>query len=294
MQIFISYSRVDKDFAIQLVDRLSDFDVSLWLDLRNIPHGANWDMEVQKGLETSDSMLVLLSPDSSSSENVADEWSYFITKDKPIIPLLVRPCEVPFRLMRRQRVDFTGEFKPAFAQLIRALGNPPLRDPDETSKMTPINLGPSPMVSPVSGRTAEPSSAYTSHTSAPPASRASAQPPVKRQTQLDVTLYRFPVVWGGSYHWFNGLQGSMEGELLINARELMLVPRRDPLQTIPLRSVVSAKLERGSDAYLKLNFNGVDGRSHTVLIMAQPARNRQALAADMVAKLKEQAGRPLE
>ncbi|MBX3086667.1 MAG: toll/interleukin-1 receptor domain-containing protein [Anaerolineae bacterium] len=292
MQIFVSYSRVDKDFAIQLVDRLSDYDVSIWLDLRNIPHGANWDMEVQKGLETSDSMLVLLSPDSSASENVADEWSYFITKDKPIIPLLVRPCDVPFRLMRRQRVDFTGEFKPAFAQLIRALGNPVLRDPDETSKMTPLRLGPSPFVS--TPGLSEPSSSYASHTSAPPASRAPAQASLKRQTQLEVTLHRFPVVWGSSYHWFNGLQGAMDGELLINAREVMLVPRFDPLQAIPLRSVVSAQLERGANAYLKLNYNGVDGRARTVLIMGQPPRTRQTVATEIIAKLKEQTGRPLE
>jgi hypothetical protein len=290
MQIFISYSRVDKDFAIQLVDRLSDYDVSIWLDLRNIPHGANWDMEVQKGLETSDSMLVLLSPDSAASENVADEWSYFITKDKPIIPLLVRPCDVPFRLMRRQRVDFTGEFKPAFAQLIRALGSPPLRDPDETSKMTPVNLGPSPYTEGERG----PSSSYASHTSAPPPSRAPAQGAVKRQTQLEAILHRFPVVWGSSYHWFNGLQSATDGEMLINAREVMLVPRSEPLQAIPLRSVVSVQMERGANAHLKLNYNGVDGRARTVLIMGQPQRNRQSIAAEIVAKLKEQTGRPLE
>src|SRR5512140_1413649 len=108
MQVFICYARVDKEFAAHLVEDLSDYEIKLWMDVRSIPHGAAGDTEVQKGLDSSDEMLVLLSPAAAASQNVADEWSYFIDKNKPIVPLLVAPCEVPFRLSRRQRVDFTG------------------------------------------------------------------------------------------------------------------------------------------------------------------------------------------
>src|SRR5512147_2448147 len=125
MQVFICYARADKEFAAHLVEDLADYEIKLWMDVRSIPHGANWDLEVQKGLDSSDMMLVLLSPPAVASQNVADEWSYFIEKGKPIVPLLIAPCDVPFRLSRRQHVDFTGDYALGFQQLLTSIGSPP-------------------------------------------------------------------------------------------------------------------------------------------------------------------------
>ncbi len=127
MQIFISYSRVDKAFAQRLADDLRNNGYQVWLDVQNIPHGANWDMEVQNGLDSSDTMIVMLTPTAAASQNVADEWSYFIDKGKRILPLMVQPCEVPFRLSRRQRIDFIQGYDPGLAELIRALKEPVAR-----------------------------------------------------------------------------------------------------------------------------------------------------------------------
>src|SRR5258708_8050446 len=137
MQVFICYCRSDKQFAAQLAEDLSEYELTVWMDVRSIPTGENWDAEVQKGLDHSDVLLVLLSPAASASQNVADEWSYFIEHNKAIIPLLIVPGEVPFRLSRRQRVDFTGDYRAGLQQLIKALGSPPLRDPDSTPRMHP-------------------------------------------------------------------------------------------------------------------------------------------------------------
>lgn len=124
MQIFISYSRIDKAFAQRLADDLTKREYKVWLDLKNIASGANWDLEVQRGLDNSDTMLVLLSPSSSASQNVADEWSYFAEKGKRIIPLMIQPCDVPFRLSRRQRVDFVQSYDQGLTDLLRALNEP--------------------------------------------------------------------------------------------------------------------------------------------------------------------------
>jgi len=122
MKIFISYSRVDKAFALRLGEGLRAAGYNVWLDLQNIPHGTNWDLEVQRGLETSDVMLVLLSPTASASENVKDEWNYFIEKKRRIIPVMIAPNDVPFRLSRRQRVDFVSKpYEQAFNELLAAL-----------------------------------------------------------------------------------------------------------------------------------------------------------------------------
>jgi hypothetical protein len=146
MQIFISYSRVDREFAQKLVQDLKNNGYTVWFDLESIPHGANWDNEVQRGLEDSDTMLVLLSPTSSASQNVADEWHFFLSKNKRLIPLMIAPNEVPFRLSRRQRVDFVKKpYEQAFEELLLALGEPAFgyadgtRPADASSKSLPVS-----------------------------------------------------------------------------------------------------------------------------------------------------------
>jgi len=136
MQIFISYSRTDQAIAKQIADDLSTQGYKLWIDTQNIPHGSHWDSEVQRGLDESDVMIVLLSPASVSSQNVADEWSYFIGKGKRIQPVLVQQCEVPFRLMRLQRVDMTHSYQKGITELLRALNESPT---GEDWAGTPLN-----------------------------------------------------------------------------------------------------------------------------------------------------------
>src|SRR5437868_7837289 len=214
MQVFICYSRSDKQFAAQLAADLSEYEHTVWRDVRSIPTGANWDAEVQKGLDHSDVLLVLLSPAASASQNVADEWSYFIEHNKTIVPLLIVPGEVPFRLSRRQRVDFTGDYRAGFQQLIKALGSPPLRDPDSTQRMHPVTTG---------------APANTPIAPAPTSAPAKQAVPVSPPTGPQVAARTFAVIWSESYNWFNGMGGrAVQGEVIINPRELKFVPSAKP------------------------------------------------------------------
>jgi hypothetical protein len=81
----------------------------IWLDQLDIPTGARWDDELEKALRTCSSFLILLSPESIKSQNVKDEIGYAIDSGKHILPLMIKQCEVPFRLRRFQYVDFTNE-----------------------------------------------------------------------------------------------------------------------------------------------------------------------------------------
>ena len=72
--IFISYSRVDQAFAVELASELTDAGADVWLDLDDIAAGVNWSQAIQAGLDESDALLILLSPDAMASENVRDEW----------------------------------------------------------------------------------------------------------------------------------------------------------------------------------------------------------------------------
>ena len=109
MTTFFSYSRANSEFAVRLAKDLKKAGHEIWLDQLDIPTGARWDDELEKALRTCTSFLILLSPESIKSQNVKDEIGYAIDSGKHILPLMIKQCEVPFRLRRFQYVDFTNE-----------------------------------------------------------------------------------------------------------------------------------------------------------------------------------------
>lgn len=301
MQVFISYSRGDLAFAEQLVEDLLDYDVKVWVDVRSIPHGANWDIEVQKGLDTSDLMLVLLSPASSASQNVADEWSYFIEKDKPILPLLIKPADVPFRLSRRQRVDFTKDYRAGFLELVRAIGSPRLIDPDSTQRIRSPLPGPAqaspgapPHDPPPTLRGAAPTSSTGRPASGPQPVRTPARSGSSSPSAPEVGVRMLPVIWAESYSWFDGMKDGIQGDALVNDRELALIPRAAPITTIPLSSLISVKLQRSVDQYLKLTYYGPGGVFKSLVVMGAARDRRAQINREILNLLKLLTGRSLD
>ena len=109
MTTFISYSRVNSDFAVRLAKDLKKGDYDVWLDQLDIPTGSRWDDEIEKALEACEIFLIVLSPESIQSQNVKDEIGYAIDTGKQILPVVLENCKVPFRLRRFQYVDCTDQ-----------------------------------------------------------------------------------------------------------------------------------------------------------------------------------------
>src|SRR5688572_20118754 len=105
---FISYSRVNKQFALKLAKELRAAGFPIWLDLLDIPTGARWDDEIETALRECGIFMTILTPASIISENAKDEIGYAIDHGKRILPVLLENCEVPLRLRRFQYVDFTS------------------------------------------------------------------------------------------------------------------------------------------------------------------------------------------
>ena len=105
--IFISYSRTNKDFALELANELRASGFNIWFDLLDIPTGSRWDDEIERALERCEIFMVILTPSSTISDNVKDEIGYAIDSDKRILPILLKDANVPLRLRRFQYVDFT-------------------------------------------------------------------------------------------------------------------------------------------------------------------------------------------
>jgi hypothetical protein len=66
-------------------------------------------------------MVVILSPRSAASSNVADEVSVALDGQKHIIPILIEPCTPPLRMTRMQFLDATKDFDEAVRRCLTTI-----------------------------------------------------------------------------------------------------------------------------------------------------------------------------
>ncbi len=118
---FFSYARSDAAFVLRVAQQLRSLGRGVWVDQLDIPKGARWDEAVEAALRASPCLMVVLSPASVKSQNVLDEVAFALDERRPVLPILLQPVAVPFRLKRLQYIDFTGEHDAAFDQLLAAL-----------------------------------------------------------------------------------------------------------------------------------------------------------------------------
>ena len=87
---FISYSHLDRDFAVRLQRALKDSGKAIWVDEADIPSGARWAEDLNGAIEDADTFVFIISPDSVGSEECKKELSYAAELHKRIIPLSLR------------------------------------------------------------------------------------------------------------------------------------------------------------------------------------------------------------
>jgi hypothetical protein len=121
-QYFLSYARADSPFALRLTGDLRASGVDVWLDQNDIKPSTRWDRAIEAALRDCAAVVVVLSPRSVASENVLDEVGFAIDSGKSVIPILIEPCDIPIRLSRLQRVDFTGDYRTALERCRVVLG----------------------------------------------------------------------------------------------------------------------------------------------------------------------------
>jgi len=136
---FFSYSREDSDFAMRLAADLRSSGAAIWLDQLDIRPGERWDRSVETALADCTRVLLILSPSSVESTNVMDEVSFALEEQKTVIPVLYRPCKIPFRLRRLQYIDFREDYDSALRHLVTIL-----RDEDDHTAQAPVEASPDP------------------------------------------------------------------------------------------------------------------------------------------------------
>lgn len=123
-QIFISYSRKDIDFVRRLATDLENAGYEVWWDVSDLRGGDDWVRVIPEAIEKSNAFIVVLSPDSFTSEWVRKEYTQALSLRKRIIPIMLRRTAVPFALNTINYIDFIAEegYADSLNSLLRALG----------------------------------------------------------------------------------------------------------------------------------------------------------------------------
>ncbi|MEO1669322.1 MAG: TIR domain-containing protein [Cyanobacteria bacterium J06631_2] len=127
LEVFISYSRADADFARQLNDALTEVGKFTWFDQESIASGADFQQEIYRGIEQSNNFLFVISPKSIASEYCSAEVEYAHSLNKRIITVVYQPVSadsLPPVLSKIQWLDFSqnkSNFSAHFPKLVRAI-----------------------------------------------------------------------------------------------------------------------------------------------------------------------------
>jgi hypothetical protein len=110
----------------QLNDSLVAHEREAWIDWKDIPLTAEWQQEIFANIETSDSFVFVISPDSVTSPNCRKEVDHAVSNNKRMVPVFRRPVPddaISPALGRFQKIDFveSDDFNSKFAALIAAL-----------------------------------------------------------------------------------------------------------------------------------------------------------------------------
>jgi WD40 repeat protein len=88
--VFISYSRKDKDFVSTLYAAFERSQKNIWVDWNNIPLTSDWWAEIEKGIEGADTFVFVISPDSIASEICGKEILHAVRNNKRLFPIVRR------------------------------------------------------------------------------------------------------------------------------------------------------------------------------------------------------------
>ncbi|MCP3959596.1 MAG: tetratricopeptide repeat protein [bacterium] len=125
--IFLSYSSTDREFCLRLQMDLEAAGLDTWVDKKGIAPGREWQRQIQEALSCAGAVLLVLSPGAVDSSTVQAEVSFARDEGKLVVPVICRPCEIPWHLRPLQHVDLSTEakYRDGLAELVDHLRRRP-------------------------------------------------------------------------------------------------------------------------------------------------------------------------
>ena len=124
--VFISYSREDKDRVLELASRLRAAGVSVWIDQGGIDGATLWGEEIVNALDRAKVLLLAVSSAAARSHNVAKEVVLVSERKGHILPVDFEPTTMPpglkYALAGIQHVEyFQGDPDENLKTILRSL-----------------------------------------------------------------------------------------------------------------------------------------------------------------------------
>ncbi len=135
MPVFISYSHQNKEFVDSLAVQLVRQNVNVWLDRWELSIGDSIIERVQKAIDGSSALLVILSKASVASEWCNKEINAGFLRELEerrvvVLPVVLEDCDIPIFARGKLYADFRKNFDDGMRVLIEGI-----------SKITNPNLG---------------------------------------------------------------------------------------------------------------------------------------------------------
>jgi hypothetical protein len=124
--LFISYSRKDKETALKLARACKAKELEVWIDWEAIEPTVDWWKEVEKGIEGADNFLFLISSDSASSPVCKRELEHAVKNGKRLIPVVARATKSETVASELRSLNWIylreeDDFEGALATLLKAI-----------------------------------------------------------------------------------------------------------------------------------------------------------------------------
>ena len=121
IQVFVSHTESDADLAHRVASYLESVGIRIWIAPESIHPGEGWVDSINRGLEESTHVVVLLSQRAVESMWVRQEVSSAIAMERKgeiqLIPLDVEPCELPPLWGAYQKISLVRDYNAGVSQL---------------------------------------------------------------------------------------------------------------------------------------------------------------------------------
>ena len=104
--VFLCHAATDQDILAKVDKALSRAGLTAWSSERDIQSGVDFQEAIKQGIETTDNVVYLLSPESIESTYCQFEIDYALSLNKRIIPVLVQPVDLKTIRADIQKLQF--------------------------------------------------------------------------------------------------------------------------------------------------------------------------------------------
>ena len=122
--VFISHSSKDKPFVNRLEKDLTQADLQIWYDKKNIKVAQSIPGEINAALSDCQYFLVVLSPNALAAPWVTKEIDAALMQTKTIVPVLLKECPIPALLRAYKYADFRADYQSGLEELLDGIKEP--------------------------------------------------------------------------------------------------------------------------------------------------------------------------